>query len=416
MAEKKKIHYAWFILAGCCALTFGMGSLINTGGQWFVSVTEELGCGTAQLALYFTVQGLCMAAAAPLVGKFLPKLNVRVLLTVCYALCILAVAAMSQYTQVWMWYLSGAVLGFAGCFVFLMPAPIILGQWFAKKNGFAVGLAMMFSGIGGAIFNPLAATLIGTVGWRAAYLIVAGVTAVVVLPFTIFVLRFKPSDMGLKPYGYEEASSSGDAQVHAQALSSGVPAQKARRSPSFWMLFLVCGLFAFTASYLQVLPQYASSVGMVAIVGLVSTMCMVGNIVAKLVMGAVSDKFGAKFASNATAVLSIAGFLMLIFCGSNPAIALAGAFLYGMSGCLTAVMAPLLTRAAFGGKDYANIYGTMSLGLSLVGAFGTTLVGLFYDLAGSYVPAFWLGIGICAAIILLVSLALTIAKRLPRES
>lgn len=409
-----KVHYAWIVLVGCCSLTAGMGLLLNTGGQWFMVVTEELGVSVSQLSLYFTVQGLCMAATAPFVGKILPKANTRLLLTGCYTVCILAVAAMSQFTEVWQWYIAGGVLGVAGCFVFLIPGPIIIGNWFVKKAGFAIGIAMCFSGVAAAIWNPVVAALIASVGWRMAYLITAAVTAVVVLPCTLFLIKFKPADKGMHPYGYEEAACG--ASVAAGMDASGVAAKVAYKSIPFWMLFLACGLFAFMSCYAQALPTYMTSINMISIVGLISTACMLGNIAGKLGLGQVADKLGGTASALIGLALVAGGLLLMVFCGANTGMALAGALFYGIAMSLQAVVIPLLIRAAFGSKDFASLYSTANVAASLIGAFGLTAISLIFDLNGSYSPALWLGVGLCAVIALLVVLGVGMAKKLPRES
>ncbi|MDR1184403.1 MAG: MFS transporter [Coriobacteriales bacterium] len=412
----EKTPFAWAILAGCCALTFGMGTMLNTGGQWFVSVTQELGVGTAQLALYFTVQGLCMAAAAPFVGKFLPKLNTKVLLTVCYVLCLAAVGMMSQYHAVWQWYISGAVLGLAGAFCFIIPAPVILGNWFVKKTGFVVGIAMSFSGIGGAIANPVIAALIPAIGWRTTYIVIAVATAICVLPFTLLILRFKPADMGLKPYGYEETPAGATAAPATAAAMSGVTSKRALRSAAFWILFVVGGGFAFTGGITQLLPTYATSMNLLAIVGLISTVCMVGNVIGKLGLGAISDKLGGVPTGVIGMVIIAVGFVLLLLFGTSAPLVLVGSTLLGCSLSLTAVVAPILARTAFGSKEFPAIYANLNIGLSLIGAFGTTIMGLLFDVTGSFDAVFMIYIGLCALLIVLIILALNLAKRLPREA
>ncbi|MEH7381667.1 hypothetical protein V7138_14490 [Bacillus sp. JJ1533] len=54
--------------------------------------------------------------------------------------------------------------------------------------------------------NPIISSSIENFGWRNAYLIMAGIVLLLVLPFTLFVNNFKPADIGLKPFGYEENS------------------------------------------------------------------------------------------------------------------------------------------------------------------------------------------------------------------
>ena len=65
--------------------------------------------------------------------------------------------------------MSGVVFGLAGSFIFVVPAPILIDNWFKKHKGLALGCAMSFSGIGGAVLSPVFTLLIETFGWREAY-------------------------------------------------------------------------------------------------------------------------------------------------------------------------------------------------------------------------------------------------------
>lgn len=84
-----------------------------------------------------------------------------------------------------------------------LAVPSLINAWCVKRVGFFVGLCMAFTGIGGVIFNPVGSALIasGPEGWRTGYLVFGVIILVVTLPFTLFVVRSKPADKGLEPYG-----------------------------------------------------------------------------------------------------------------------------------------------------------------------------------------------------------------------
>ena len=63
---------------------------------------------------------------------------------------------------------------------------------------------MCGSGVGGVVFPMLGNYLIEMIGWRTSYAVIGLIIAVIILPWTIFVFRLYPSDMGLKPYGEEK--------------------------------------------------------------------------------------------------------------------------------------------------------------------------------------------------------------------
>ena len=83
------------------------------------------------------------------------------------------------------------------------PGAIILGNWFKKKTGMAVGISAAFSGLVGMIGSSFLGMAIPAFGWRVSYVAVGIVSTALVLPISLFILRYKPEEMGLLPYGAE---------------------------------------------------------------------------------------------------------------------------------------------------------------------------------------------------------------------
>ena len=178
-----RVHYAWLILIGCCFMQAGgLGAVLDAAGVFFVPVCDSLGFSRSEISLYLTFYFIATVFAMPLVGRWITRFNINRLLSVSFLLVIAAVAAMGFYTEPWQWWVSGIVFGLAGSFIFVMPAPILIGNWFHTRKGIALGVAMSFSGIGGAILSPVFTLFIQTFGWREAYLIAAVVMGVLVLP------------------------------------------------------------------------------------------------------------------------------------------------------------------------------------------------------------------------------------------
>ena len=141
--RSRRLHPAWLILIACCFLQAGgMGTINNAAGIMVPAVLGDLQFSQGSFMLYFTIQGLCMTAALPVAGKLLPKVSMRVLVSVGMVAAALAFASMGQFNAVWQWYVAGAVLGVAAAFAFLLPAPVMIGNWFKKKAGLAMGIDM----------------------------------------------------------------------------------------------------------------------------------------------------------------------------------------------------------------------------------------------------------------------------------
>ena len=281
--RSRRLHPAWLILIACCFLQAGgMGTINNAAGIMVPAVLGDLQFSQGSFMLYFTIQGLCMTAALPVAGKLLPKVSMRVLVSVGMVAAALAFASMGQFNAVWQWYVAGAVLGVAAAFAFLLPAPVMIGNWFKKKAGLAMGIAMACSGIGGAVMNPLGGALIQSLGWRPTYAVLALIAAVLVLPFSLLVMKFKPADPR-DAYGADEVEDT-PASSGAET-ASGVSAARAVRSLAFACVFLVAGFLSLESAFLQLMPTYAGTVGLAAVAAFLPSIAMISNIVGKLVLG-----------------------------------------------------------------------------------------------------------------------------------
>ncbi|MEG1640905.1 MAG: MFS transporter, partial [Ruthenibacterium sp.] len=364
---KKKIHRAWLIMIACCFLQAGgIGALSSCAGIFFQPVCQDLGFSMGQFSIYLSIQGLFLAFTLPVVGKVLPKFNIRILISVAVALCSGTFMLMSTFTAVWQWYIAGAVVGICGAFIFVLPAPIMIGNWFKKKTGIVMGITMSFSGIGGAIISPIVANFVANSGWRPAYILVGAIAMVLVLPFSIFVMDFKPADRGLQAYGSEEAAVDANGKAAAPTAAIGVSSKDAVRSMAFVCVFLVAGFISLCTTFQQHLPGFAASVGMTAAaIGTMTSCVMIGNIVGKLVLGFLNDKLGQKHAMSIAAVIVALSFVLLIVSNGNPLIAFAGAFCFGFVMAMSAVLVPIVVRTVFGSRDYSAIFSYISMGTSL---------------------------------------------------
>lgn len=447
---KGKIHYAWWVLVACCALMLGgQGIIGNCAGVFFAPVATELGVGRGTLSMYMTIASLATCITLPLAGRMLPRWNIRIALPIAMTLMCVNAGLMSVYTQVWQWYVAGVIQGLLGAFVFLAPAPIILNNWFYKRAGFAVGLAMAFSGLGGVVFNPIISGVIESSGWRVAYVAYALMAAVVSLPFLIFLMRYKPEDMGLKPYGWEPdpaldgaagraAAGKGSKGADAEGTGAkgagvkgagakgaaatydfreGITLEQARKSPVYYLSLLLIGLMAFASAYYQHFSGFATSIGWttVAAGALVSAVSL-GNMVLKLVYGTLCDKIGVRNAMLLAVAVGAVGFAGFIFLNGSVAAMFIAAVFYGSLLAVNSVGAPLVTRAIFGQKDYARIYSRMSVAMYFVGAFGVSGVAYIYDAFGSYLPAFAAGIVVCVAIVVLLVMCLAMGKHMREQA
>ena len=120
---------------------------------------------------------------------------------------------------------------------------VVVNKWFVERKGLVVGLLTAGSATGQLIFLPLLANTIEGNGWQMAVRITAGSTLLITIA-VFFLMRNKPSELGLLPYG---AKAYSETQTHInnnplQLAFNGL--KSAVRAKEFWLLsgsFFVCG-------------------------------------------------------------------------------------------------------------------------------------------------------------------------------
>ncbi|MCL2122119.1 MAG: MFS transporter [Clostridiales bacterium] len=423
----KKMHYAWAVLASCCAISFGFGLTANSAGQYLVPILTELEFGMGEYQLSMSIRGVFSFISLALLNKMMAKINLRLLMSSCMLVMIAGMALTSTFTHLWQWYAIGAVMGFVGPPTQMIIPPILINNWFVKKKGFAIGIAMTFSGIGGAIMNPVLAWIIQAYNWRVAYFVNAAIVGLILMPFLMFVVALKPSDKGLKPYGYEEteedASGGGaredrnrdadPADTEKKPLN-GVPYEKAIRSISFIFMLFIFGVSGFVGGYNQILTAYGISLGLTATAAaFLPSLGMIGNVAGKVVLGVVSDKAGGMVMMYAVLGIGFSAMLLLLTGVWTPVFFLAiGAFLSGNLLTLISVGTPLLTSTVYGERDYSRIYVALSLGQSVISTLCSPLIGFMYDFSGGFTLSFMVGTGVLSLSFGAVYLAYKTSRKL----
>lgn len=386
MAETKQkgIHYAWVIMVGCFLLQAGqLGIIMNTAGVFLQPVADSIGCGRGDLSLYMTIMGWCTAFTMPIAGRWISTKNFNVLMVVVSVLAGGSFIAMSFFTQVWMWWIAAVVLGFSTAFTFFAAIPIVIQNWFAKKTGFAMGIATCSSGLGAAVFSPILTNLCVSMGWQSTYVVAGVVSLILSVPVCAFVLKLKPADKGMLPYGAEEGADA--ASVAKAADATGISASRAWKSGLVVVIFFIGASISLTCSFGQHLAGFGTSMGLDAtLTGLVLSMYQLGNLVAKIGMGTLNDAIGIKKTFLVSTAIPLVGVILMIVSGGNTFMLLAGSLLYGFVNGNQTVLAPIICRKMFGSKDYAKMWSYSTMGNSILGALGVSINGMLYDVSGTY--------------------------------
>lgn len=386
MSQKKnRIHYAWWILLGLCIIVgLGKGALNNSAGLFLTPVSKDLGIGMGNLSLYFSVSAVMMIIFLPLGGKLMAKYDTRLILTVSIILQAGAFALFGLMSSVWGWYLLAIPLAVGGVFITVIGGPVLINQWFKKKNGLALGILSAAGGGLGAIAQPVVGNLIANQGWRTAYILVGVAVIVIIVPIILLIIKRSPQDKGLRPYGAEEMDSASSMNT-AKGSEKGVTLAVAKKSSAFYGLVIFFFLVTSIASFSAHIPTFLMNKGFdVTFAGNIMGTFMIGVLIGSLLIGFLTDRIGSKNTALLAMGLGLIAMCLLLFSVTSTLIITIAVGLFGMVSASIGTLGPALTSSLFGNKEYSQIYSNASLGLAISSIVALPAYGYVFDFTGSY--------------------------------
>lgn len=352
-----------------CAL---IGILVNTSGTFFSPIVAEYGFAMTRLSAFNIIKSAAgaltgAAATALMYRSDLRKYMLGVVSVICAGFVMLTVGANTV-----LWYIAPALVSFSST-VGIIAVPYILGQRLSRGAGSATGFAMAFSGVGGVVFNPIAAFLIQKAGWRATILILCATT-----------MAFALAGLWLL-FGKEKtADRAGAAAVKKTAQKEKIDPRMRKRFV-LCVLSLLCGTVC--TAFVPFVNLYAEGLGYSAVVAATAASAvMAGNIGGKLLFGVLCDVVGTWKAMLASGVCVFAGLLGMVLFSRFLGLFLACAALFGMSYSLATIAVSKCAQAAYGEKMAKRFTGTHTGITCAAGAVGSLGIGIVHDALGSFVP------------------------------
>ena len=375
---KKNEGYAWVIFLCMCAVSLvGFGLVINTVGLFYEPVGKAFGVGRGSVALMSTMQNIAAAITLLFAGKVMTKINLKWVLAGCFAIIGLSLASLSFARSITHFYIAWILIGICQPFAIALPIPVILGNWFKKKLGTVMGIALGISAFGGTIFNPIISSIITANGWRAGWLAEGLIVLIVLVPMSLFLLKGKP-DSKHAAYGQ------GEVEENAEVEETGITLKEATKTPMFYLIAFSMIALQFIAGFVQHISGHIVNSGLSLTTGAsVVSGVMMGAAVGKILIGYLLDKFNNSFVVGLYTVFGILGWSGLIVLKS-PMMLVSSGFILGLGQGLLLVALPYFIRREFGSKDYSNILSIISMLRSVSSAAAVSLDGVMFDIQHSY--------------------------------
>lgn len=395
--KKNKIFYGWWIVIGCMVITTTMVPLImSLSNKFLLQITNDMNISRSSFTLTSTIlQGLGIFLS-PFVAKYLAKGNMKKIQSISIIGFVITYASYSLAQNVWHLYISAFILGIFYLSATLIPVSMMITNWFVKKRGLAMSLAMSGIGLGGFIFSPVVSYFLEAFGWRIAYRIMALIVLVLALPTALFILKKKPEDMGLEAYGKNEKDTP-SIKTPNNITGVSISVAQSKMKPFFWILLV--GMLANGIINSGALGQFPPAIeelhGVTVQATIISMYSLVG-IFGKLLIGWINDKYGIVACTTFGCVTFGLSFVFMLL-GGNVVMLYAMALLFGLGSAIGTVLPPLVTSSIYGTEKYGEAYGIVNsfsqLGLSI----GSLFVASVYDLSNSYTNA-WIVLIILTAV------------------
>jgi MFS family permease len=372
-------------MAVASGVTMALG-LLNFG-LFIKPMGEELGIGRAAFGWAQSLRQLSGAATGPFFGWAVDRFGSRWLLAGAVVLSAVAVAMLSQISTEAGMLICFVVLGLSGLGTpgaLLTSVPVL--KWFERKRGMAVAVMSLGVPIGALIFLPFTQFLIDTYGWRDAWVILAVISVVIVVPACVIFVRRQPEDVGMLPDGGVEEIDA------TQPLQRQWTLTEARRTSAFWLLTIVFGLVSLSISTVGLHRMVAfmdRGLEPMMIAWAVALDAVLAGL-ATFLMGMASSSIASRYLGAVGFVCLGISVVMTIYSTTTLTMfASMGLFGFGIGGMM--FLQNIIWAEYYGRVHLGRIRGVVMPITLILGAAGAPIAGYVHDRIGTYDPIWWAG-------------------------
>jgi MFS family permease len=374
----------WIAGASLTAQLVGSGAInVFAFAVFLKPVANDLGVGRGVLSSALLMSTLMTAVGCLGFGALFDRIRIRTTLLLAVTLYAVSVGALSLLRpSLAIIYALFGLSGFFGSGQTPLGYSKLIAQWFDRDRGLAMGIIQAGVGLGGIFVAQLARFLIGTFGWREAY---------IGMGITIFVVAFFPVAMFLREPDSVLATAKAPAEATGKSSIAVGPTagDVLRTSWQFWLLAIAFFLVVVTANgplihavalltdrgiSMQRATAALSAAGLAMILG-------------RMLAGYCLDKFFGPYVAVASVVGAMIGLGLLISPGRGL-IPIAGTVLCGLGMGAEGDIVPYFVSRYFGLRAFGQIYGYLFAVFMVGVGVGPSLLGFSFDRWHSYAPMF----------------------------
>jgi MFS family permease len=377
--RQSRLHIpAWLILA---ASTIGMGAGFGATSSFAVFMApleQTFGWSRSEVSFGYTLMTVGMAGGGLLWGRLADTRYLRLVVVLGAIVLGGGLVAASRIDTLGQLYVISLLLGAAGFACLFAPLASVVGVWFARRRGLAIGILTAGGAVGQGLVPLMMERAIADLGWRSAYLWSGIIYLLVLLPLMALITR--PA---------QTAAAPATAAAHGWAIPP--------RASTAWLSlagFLCCFCMAVPLVHVVSLmchQGHSPAVG----ARLLFTMMAVGA-AGRIAIGMLADRTGALPAYMISSLLQMATVFWFVTTAQMAIIIpVAVVFGFGFAGNMTSLI--LAVREAMPADRVGRATGLVGMVAWLGMGAGGYVSGFLFDATGSYTASFALAAAAGAA-------------------
>ena len=364
MDDHQEGSAAWVVVAAAFVSMFTVFGVVYSFGVFFEPMAREFDTGHGPTSVVFAVTAFLFFVLGAVTGPVADRLGPRPVVLVGAGATGVGLILTAAVPSIWLGYLTyglGVGLGTACGYV---PMVAAVGGWFQRRRALAIGIAVSGIGVGTLAVPPVAALLVGPLGWRRTY-ILFGLAALLLLSACALAAQRPPA-----------------------GSRSGLQLGRAVRTREFGWLYGsgLLSSFALFLALVHIVP-YAIKLGTapVAASGLISVVG-VGSAAGRLGLGWVAEGLGAVRTFQLSIGILIASYVLWYLAPGYATLA-AFALVLGLGYGGWVALSPSVMADLFGSEGLGGSLGALYTAAGIGALLGPPFAGFLVDATNSYRPA-----------------------------
>ena len=408
-----RVYYGWAIMTA--SMLNAAASVPMQGpilGVFVRPMQDELGWSALSISIGFALGSGVGGISSVWVGRVLDRRGARGVTVAAGMILVGCMVGLAAMTQVWhFWGLFGVARGTAAAGAQL-GTMVALASWFVRKRGRVVGLLGVGQRAGQTIMPLPIVAIMAWLGWREAWLALAGFAFLaLVLPSAAY-MRRRPEDYGLLPDGQQPRQEIRIGELSEEAGEELWSWGEAKRTVTLWALIVgqASVVLAVNATNLHITSHLQDKGLSLELAATAVTIYLAVAMLSVFGWGMLMERVHTRYLALIAVTLYFTAMVLAIAVTSFPT-AVMFSLVFGSALGVWTVVSRMMFANYFGRKSFGTIRGFAAPIMAGVSMAGPIFAGRVWDVTGSYNLSFTIFAGVFAVALVAFALAKPVTKQ-----